>query len=143
MPSFSENILISMMGEKLLLEPEQIFEVRRGVEMAMADADSEAVRLERLVAAVEQMGLPENVAVINLWNTPLEELWMRAELKKVQKKLSGHEKAQLVVVGLWHTILQGNKRTAASYRTAAAWREFVEKNLLQVPWSNLEVLWVG
>jgi hypothetical protein len=143
MTTFSENLLISLIGEKLAAEPSQVFDVRHGIEAAMEGTSDEQARLERLAAVLETSALPEATAVINLWKTPVEELWVRAEVGRVQKELTGLPRARLIITGLWHNLAPDGKRTAATQRQFAYWQLFIEGRLVQNPWANLEIIWVG
>jgi hypothetical protein len=143
MSSFSENLLISLIGEKFAAEPTQVFDVRHGIEAAMADTTDEQARLEKLAEILESVALPDATAVINLWKTPLEELWIRAQVKRAQKELTGLPRARLVVTGLWHQLVPSGKRTPASYRQFDFWQLFIEGQLVQTQWPNLEIVWVG
>jgi hypothetical protein len=143
MPSFSENLLISIISEKLISEPGQIMDVRRGMAAAMEGTLNEATRLEKLAETLEKLTLPDAVAVMNLWKSPLEPLWMRAAVAGVKSKLLAQAEARLVIVGLWHNICPSGKRTAASYRSFGYWQGFIESLLTQTNWKNLEVVWVG
>ena len=143
MTTFSENLLISLIGEKFAAEPTHVFDVRHGIEAAMADTTDEQARLEKLAEVLESVALPEATAVINLWKTPVEELWLRAEVKRAQKQLAGLPRARLIVTGLWHQLAPTGKPTASTHRQFDFWQLFIEGQLVQTQWPNLEIVWVG
>jgi hypothetical protein len=143
MLSFLEKLLISMIGERLSVDPGLSWDVRRGVEAAMATTQDESLRLRRLAETLKRVSSPSSTAVLDLWQTPLEPLWVRAALKKVCAGLLHKAPARLVVVGLAHNVKHASRKTAACYRELAYWQGFMESQLMALHWKNLEIAWVG
>jgi len=148
MQNFAQSFLIDMLGSKFLLEPDQAHELTRGIEMALAEdfsseGQTNTLPIENLLDALERLGLPDEVGVVNLLKMPLSPLWVRAELKKQRRKLVGLNEATILVVGLWANVKGKSRRTAKVESTFCHWRDFVEAQLLNTPCGKLDVVYLG
>lgn len=140
MKSFAESYLTRLIERRLLLEDSQIYEVNRGLTMALNEGDS--IPLERLAGAVERMTSDSGTAIVNLLNMPLGPLWVSAALRSARERIGGQRQPCIVIIGLW-AILKGpmGRRTEATEKRFCEWRDFVENQLANV--GNAIVLWIG
>ena len=150
MSNFAQSLLIEMLGTKLLLHPEHAREVKNGIEFALAEGfssegKSEELPLKNLVEALEKVGLPEEVGVVNVLKLPLTPLWLRGVLLDERRRLSGRKEATVLIVGLWEAL--GCARVESRNNKAEAhfayWRNFIEEHLCALGKGKLTILFVG
>ncbi|GEM_PF-2225272 len=140
MKSFAQSYLTRLIERRLLLEDAQIYEVNRGLNMALAENGS--IALERLAGAAERMVIENGTAIVNLLNMPLGPLWVAAALRSAKERTGGEQHPCIVIIGLW-AVLKGpaGRRTAAIEKRFGEWRNFVESQLASA--RNLSILWIG
>lgn len=138
---FAQSFLIDLLGSKFLLEPGQAEDLSRGIELALGDNSSE-LSTEKLLDALERLGMPEDIGVLNLLKTPLSQLWVRATLKKFRRQLTGLDDVTIIVVGLWANIKR-TRRTAKVEARFVYWRDFIEQQLASTPCGKLNIIYIG
>ena len=142
--TFAESYLTRLLERRLLLEPQHLYEVSRGLSEAMGEMKDAALPLERLAEAVERMGTENGTAVVNLLNMPLGPLWVRAALQGTKEKLADQKKAIVIIIGLWQVLRgKGGRRTEIVEKSFTQWRGFVEERLMDSQAEELTVMWIG
>jgi len=140
---FAQSFLIDLLGSKFLLEPGKAEELSKGIELALGDnATSTTLSTEKLLEALERLGMPDEIGVLNLLKTPLTPLWVRATLKKFRRQLTGLDDVTIIVVGLWANIKR-SRRTAKVEERFSYWRDFIEQQLASTPCGKLNIIYIS